>query len=404
MGYTKSFVKGMSWLSGIRFVTRLLSFGKTIIIARILSPEDVGIFGIAILLLTLIEVFTETGVNIFLVQQKENIDEYIDTAWLVSIFRGIIITLFIVISAPFVASFFHSPQAFSVILMVSIVSFVRGFINPAIIKFQKELTFQKQFLNDTSIALVEVIISVTLILITHSVMSLIWGMIGSVLFECLLSFIIVKPRPHLIFHKQLFFQILNVGKWITLSTIFNFLYQHGDDIIVGRLLNTVSLGIYDMAYRLSLAPMTDISDATTAVAFPVYVKISGDKERLKRAYLKSLGFVLLFIIPVNLVIGIFPAEVITLILGTKWLAAAPVLQVLALVGVLRTISIYSSTLFLSVQKQKVVSMISIIGFMGLALTIIPFVMWWGIIGASLSALIGTLATLPIIIYYLSKQF
>jgi O-antigen/teichoic acid export membrane protein len=95
MGYQKEALKGITFIGLIRVVTRLLSFIKTIIIARILSPYQFGAFGIATLVLVFAEILTETGVNTFLIQEKEEINEYIDTSWLVSIIRGFIIFLII---------------------------------------------------------------------------------------------------------------------------------------------------------------------------------------------------------------------------------------------------------------------------------------------------------------------
>ena len=87
MGYTRDVIKGVSWLGGIRVSTRALVLIKTLIIARILTPSQFGVFGIAILLLTFIEIVTETGINIFLVQNREKVDKYLGTAWIISIAR-----------------------------------------------------------------------------------------------------------------------------------------------------------------------------------------------------------------------------------------------------------------------------------------------------------------------------
>ncbi|HRN69783.1 MAG TPA: oligosaccharide flippase family protein, partial [Candidatus Woesebacteria bacterium] len=76
MGYTKTAITGFSWLTAFRVLTRGVSLGKTAVVARFLSPAQFGMFGIATLLLSLVEVLTETGVNVFLVQQKEKPEEY----------------------------------------------------------------------------------------------------------------------------------------------------------------------------------------------------------------------------------------------------------------------------------------------------------------------------------------
>jgi len=404
MGYTKHIIKGVSWIAAIRVVIRILSFAKTIIIARILSPNDFGIFGIATLVLTFVEIFTETGVNIFLVQKKATIDEYIDTAWVVSILRGFIIALVIIASSFFVVSFFNSPQSLGVLILISLVPIGRGFINPSIIKFQKDLKFNQEFNLRSLVFLVETISIVTFVFLLHNVYGIVIGMLIGVLMEIYLSLTIVKPLPRLKFHSQKFREVVGFGKWITASTIFNYFYQHGDDIAVGRLLGTSSLGIYDMAYRLSLIPLSDISDVVSKVTFPVYVQLSDDMKRLRRAFLRTFLAVVGLVVPISLVLFFYPLEIVTLLLGTKWLEVVPVLQVLAIFGAVRAFSVFLSSLFLSVKMQRAFTLVTFVGLVGLGITVVPFVQQWGMIGAGLAALSGTLLTFPLILYYLYKIF
>ena len=155
MGYKKDVIKGISWLSSFRILTRGISFIRTAIIARILSPEQFGIFGIAVIVLAFVEMLTETGINIFLIQKKESIDKYIDTAWVTSIVRGIVIAVIMVIAAPFIASFYQSQQVTTLIYVASLVPFIRGFINPSIAKFIKDLQFKQEFVYRTSIFVIQ---------------------------------------------------------------------------------------------------------------------------------------------------------------------------------------------------------------------------------------------------------
>lgn len=404
MGYTRDIIKGTGWIGSIRVITRALTFGKTLIIARVLSPSDFGLFGIATLVLTFVEIFTETGVNVFLVQEKSEIDHFINTAWIVSLIRGGLIASVIALSAPLVAIFFKSPNATGMLLLISLVPLARGFINPAIIKFQKEMLFHKQFYYQASIAFVEAVVSSILVIVTHNVASLIMGLLASVLFEICISFMLIGPRPILKFEGQLFRKVIGYGKWITASTILNYFYQHGDDIAVGRILGTGALGIYDMAYRISLIPLSDVSDVLTQVTFPIYVRISDDKKRLLRAFLRTflaIGGLASF---AGLILFFFPSQLISLLLGDKWLPAVPVLRVLAIFGVIRAISVFSTTVFLSIEKEKVFTLVALVGLVGLALPIVPLVNKFGIVGAGLAALIGTSATLPVIIFYLVRHF
>src|ERR1035437_8982061 len=120
MGYTRSAIKGISWMSAFRMTSRVLAFVKIAVLARVLTPSQFGIFGIASLLLVFLQILTETGINIVLIQTRDKIDKYLDSAWVLSIIRGFFIFLAIVISAPFVASFFKTPASLNIILLISL--------------------------------------------------------------------------------------------------------------------------------------------------------------------------------------------------------------------------------------------------------------------------------------------
>ncbi|MGB9637632.1 MAG: oligosaccharide flippase family protein, partial [Microgenomates group bacterium] len=292
----------------------------------------------------------------------------------------------------------------SFLLLASVVPLLRGFVNPTVIKFQKELRFGKEFRYRFWVFFAEAVTSVSLVLITHSVAALVWGMITGAFFEVVLSFLWSKPTPTFSFSGKYLCNLVSRGKWVTLAGIFNYFFSQGDNITVGRLLNTQSLGLYQMAYKISILPITEISDVVSKVTFPVYIKISGDLSRLKNAFRKTFLGTLLLVIPSSLVFFFFPREIVSLILGEKWISVAPVLRVLALFVPLRAFSSTAVTLFFSLQKQRYVTRISFFSFLFLAATIVPLTHKLGIVGTGISVVISSVLVTPLIIYYLWKVF
>lgn len=404
MGYTKDTIKGVGWVGGLRLITRIVSFARIAILARLLSPTQFGVFAVATLFTALLEVFTETGVNVILVQEKKGIKGYIDSAWIVSIIRGIVISAVIFLSATFVSGFFRSPDSIFLLQLISIVPLIRGFINPSIVKFQKNLEFHKEFWYRFVIFSFDAVVAIFFAYITKSAISLVFGLLAGVIVEVILSFLVVKPVPHLYFDKKYISRIFHRGKWITLSSIFNYLYHNADNIVVGKILGTTSLGLYEIAYRISLLPITEIADVIQRVTFPVYTRISNDKERLKRAFTKTLLAVSFLSIPFGTIIFIFSKEIVLLLLGAQWISIIPVLRILAIFGAVRAISGSSSALFLSVNKQEYVTIATFISIAGLLLTITPLVYNFGLIGAGIAALIGTLIAVPVFAYFSFKIF
>ncbi len=402
MGYLKDGIKAISWMGGLRVTIRLISLFKIVILARLLLPAQFGIYGITSLVLAFLEIFTETGINVFFIQHQKKINQFLDTAWVISIIRGFLIAFLVLLATPFVVNFFNVPEASQLLRLISLVPVIRGFINPAIIKFQSKLQFNKEYYFRSTLVLIEVLTSIGFALILRSPVSLVYGLIASAIFEVALSFYLSKPIPRFQFQSKHFQSIFHTGKWMTVAGIFNYLFHQGDDIVVGRMLSLNALGLYQQAYKISSLPISEVADSFGKVTFPIYSKIAGDRQRLKKAFIQvSLGISVL-IIPFGLLLFLFPKIIIKILLGDNWLAAAPALKVLAVFGVIRAISGSASALFLAVKKQQFVTMITFVSILGLALSIIPLVLRFGIVGAGYSAIIGSVAALPIILYYLVK--
>lgn len=404
MGYYKQALNGISWMGALRVITRSLALIKIAILARILLPAQFGIYGIATLVLGFLEMLTETGINIFLIQQKDKVDNYVDSAWVVSIIRGFIIGLLIFILAPFIANYFNSPNAKFILYFVSIVPVIRGFINPSCIKYQKNLEFNKQFKYDSVIFFVDAIFAVALGIITQSENSLIYAMIISTCLEAILSFIYFKPTPKFIFDKVKTMKVINRGKWITGAGIANYLFQNIDDIIVGRVMGAASLGVYQQAYKISTLPVSEVGEVFNKVTFPIYVNLKEDKKRLKEAFIKTLLIICLLVIPFGIVVFKFPLQIINFVLGDKWISAAPVLQLLAIYGVLKAISNSFFSLFLGIDKQEVVTYITLFSTVCLIAILYPFIKIFGLLGAGYATIIATVLTLPVLIIYYAKYF
>ena len=381
---------------------RVITFARIGILARILSPNQFGVFGLATLILSFIEIITETGINIFLIQQNDDVKKYINTAWIVSIIRGVLISIIIAASSPFIASFFNTPSASGLLLLTSLVPLIRGFINPSVVKFQKDLKFDKEFYFRFSIFLIEAIGVTILAMLTRSEISLVIGLIISAMIEVIMSFKIIKPIPILAFNKDIFKLIIKRGKWVSIAGVTHYLFQNIDDILIGKLLGTTSLGFYQMAYKISILPITEISDVIARVAFPIFVKISDDQIRLRKAFLKTLAAISFLSLGLGVISLIFTKEIVTILLGDEWLPILPFLKILIVFGVVRAISGAPSMLFLAIKKQEYTSYFTTGSLIILLILIVPFVTTQGIIGASLASLYAAIAIVPVMIYYTYK--
>lgn len=369
-----------------------------------LTPSQFGTFGIASLVLAFLEVMLETGVNVLLIQDKKDVGHYLNAAWIISIVRGILIALIIVLLSPLITVFFNAPDSFHLLLLIAIVPFTRGFINPAIVKLQKNLDFRREFWFRTAVFTFDATITVIFAFSTHRAESFVFGLIGGAALEVLLSFLLLKPIPYVSLEFQKMKRIITRGTWVTLSGIFSYIAQEGDNAVVGKMLGTNALGIYHVAYKVATLPISEITDVVSKVVFPVYVKISDDRRRLQRAFMKTSLVISLTAISLGSVIFLFSENIVFILLGTNWIGSTPVIRVLALYGVLRAISGSSSALFLSLGKQEYVAAMTFARVVGLAVTIIPLTRYFGLIGAGYAALVSVLVELPVITYYTLRVF
>lgn len=403
MGYLGDAVHGISWSAAQRISIRLISILRVVVLARLLIPEQFGLFGIATITLAFLEVFLETGVNVFLIQEKSDIGKYIDSAWVLSIGRGIVMFAILAMLSPVIAGFFKNSSAIGVLLLISVVPFLRGFINPSIVYFQKEIKFHKEFVYRVTLFVLDTLITIILAYLTHSVYSLVVGVILSVIFEIYISFRFAKPRPKFAFKPDYLKRIFHRGKWVTLFGVFGYIAQEGDTIAVGRIMDTASLGQYNMAYTVGTLPI-EATDVISQVVFPVYSKISHEGERLWKAFIKTTAILTLLTGTISAVIYFFAYPIVSIFLGNQWLSIVPVVKLLAIYGVLRAIFGSTSALFLAVKKQNYVTVMTFFRVLGLAVTIIPLVIMYGLVGAVYSAMISVVIEIPVIIYLVWKTF
>ena len=402
MGYFKDVVSGVSWMGGLRGLTRILALLKIAVLARLLTPFQFGLFGIASLALAFLETLTETGINVFFIQGEGKLKDYINTAWVVSALRGVLISLLILLSANIIALFFNSPESRNLLYLIALVPFVRGFINPSIVKFRMNLLFKSEFLLRSVIYGVEAATTLVFAILTRNASSFVWGMIIGAVTEVMLSFILFKPKPKLIFSMEKAKKVISRGKWVAVAQTADLGFEHTDDVLVGRLLDATSLGIYQVAYKISTLPLTEVGKVVSQVTFPVYAKIGGDLNRLNKAFVKVFLSVCVMAIPAGLLLYLFPKQIVLVTLGEKWLSAVIVLKVLAIFGIMRALVHTTYSLFLTVKKQEYIAYLNIISFVGLAITVIPLIKYYGILGAAYSAIIGLFISIPFAYYYVLK--
>jgi O-antigen/teichoic acid export membrane protein len=397
-------IKGLLWMSSFRGMTRIIALIKIILLARLLTPLQFGTFGVVSIVMAFLEVFTDTGINTFLIQKKDSIEKYLNTSWIISILRGFFIGLIMAVLSEIIASFFKSEESKYLIIIFATIPVVRGFINPLIVSLQKELYFRKEFILRSILFFVDTVISVYCVYRTGSLLGLYWGMLVSVLLELIISFIYFKPLPKFSLNMMDLRHILKRGKWMTASGIFNYLFHQGDDIVVGRLLDTYYLGLYQTAYKMATLPIMEVGEVFNKVTFPIYVKIRYDRTKLLKYFFKVTLIISLLVTPFTFILFLYPSQIVEFVLGKSWLPVANAVKILALFSFVRAITGSCASLFMAVEKQEYITTFTLASILGMFITILPLVQKYNIVGASISSLIGSITATPFILYYIYKIF
>jgi len=367
----------------LRLAEQLFRLTRLIILARVLAPTDFGLMGIALVTLAMLETFSDVGLQAALIRKKGEIESYLDTAWTIGIIRGAILFVLLWFVAPLAGRLFDTTEAVPVIRAISIVILLRGFTNVAALMLPRELAFGKQFVYQLSSTLVNFVVAVTAALALRNVWALVYGMLAGEVVRLVMSFVIQPRRPRFAFDRRKAGELWRFGRWLLGSSIVVFLCGQGDDVVVGGMLGATMLAFYQMAFRISGLASTEFAAIVGAVVFPAFSKIQGNLPLLRTSYLKSLQFTTLFSFPMMGGIFVLAPELTRTVLGEKWLAIVPVIQVLALSGIFRAIAT-PGPLFLAIGKPQIRTKLQLLTLTIMATLIFPLTARWAIVGTAIA--------------------
>jgi len=393
------FLRGFFSFSASRYSTKFLVLLRLAIVARFLGPRELGLFGLATMVVSIAEVFTETGINLVLLKHPEKLKTYIHTAWGISIVRGVIITTFILALAPFISTFYKDEQLVLYLQLAAMIPLIRGFINPAVITFQQELHFGKESVLRTSLQLVDILSGLVLVLVSGSGLGLVAGLVLSAAMELIASFWVFRFWPSIRkVQFSLVKQLYTETRSIIGYGILNYLTEHADDFLIGRLLGTTGLGLYQTAYKWASAATIDIGYILGQTVYPIYARDLQEKRSIFRMWkISSLSISAIFVAS-GVVLLIFTEPFVRLILGEEWLSTVPAIRVLFFAGVIKAFMHTWNPLVMMAENLKHYIAASVV----IMLVMMPAIYWlapsFGIAGASWGVLLGLLVVLPYMLW------
>lgn len=335
---TKPVVHGFVWLNALAFLSTGFSFVQTIIIARVLDPHLVGLVAVFYIIQNALGSFTATGFNKAVIQRKEISKEYVDTAFVTHLLRGILLAFIVFLSAPLLVRMLGAPEAQYVVQAMALSILLQGARNPGALFFLRHLTFYKQFIWHTSGALIRFITTVVLLYVLKNEWAIVYGVLAYELAMLFLSYVLIDIHPAFKWDRKAFHELFNYGKWVLLASIVAFIERHGNQIVTVKLLGEASLGVLFLGLRIANMP-TIVTQQLKNTLFPVFSRLQNSLEKTKRLYQRSLGTLALFMFPVVGCTFVFAGPFTRLFLKASWAQVAEILGLLILGRAFQSLSI-----------------------------------------------------------------
>jgi lipopolysaccharide exporter len=394
--------RGGVWVFAAYGLTQILALVRSVILARLLTPADFGLMGMASLSLALLVVFTQTGISPALIQRSDLDQPTLNTAWLISAARGTVLGFVTLAAAPLVGRFFEAPLVVPMLRVMALSFVLSGFNSLGLVLLQRDLDFRALSAVNLATSVVNLVSASVAAFLLRSVWALVIGTLAGSFTALLLSYMVHPFRPQLRFDRGRARELFGFGKFLTASSIVNYVLTQGDDAYIGKMLGSEALGFYQLAYRLSNLPATSISHVLNQVTLPAYSAIHHDLDRLRITYLRILKLTALVVFPMAAgLLGLAPL-VVGVLYGEKWLPMVPAFQILCLFGLERSIGSASSPVFLALGRPKLGLQVISVKLVVMVLCIVPLTERYRIAGTSLAVTLSAIAVQCAVIPVVAK--
>lgn len=392
---------GVFWLGAAKLIINFLALISTIILARLLTPEDFGLVAIVLALLAIIEAVTDLSLASALIHIKEPSEDHFHTAWSLNLTRGVFLAFLFWLSSEFIANYYHDVRLTNIMWIISGSILISGLTNPKMVVLTKKLIFWQEFVVTVSQKLMAVVVSVAFAFLFHSYWALIAGVVTSQIVGVLVSYFIISYKPRFTYiHLR---DIWSFSIWLTLGKIVNTLNWKFDQLLIGSQLGSKSLGFYTVGDNLAGLPTREAIQPLENTLFPGFSHIAEDKVRLRNAYVKSQTLITAIALPLGIGFAAISYPLVLLLMGAKWLPSVQVIQVISCIYVLQTIGSQVHPIAMAVGKTKTLFYRDLLNFIIRLPIIIGGLFYFGLMGVIFGRAISGSISLLINMHLISKM-
>ncbi|MDT3670684.1 MAG: lipopolysaccharide biosynthesis protein [Aromatoleum sp.] len=349
-------MKNASLSLAMRWLDRLIGLVSVLVLARILSPDDFGVIAIASLVIGFVDIILDLGVNVALIQNDKATREHYDTAWTLRLIQSVLACAILVAGAPLAGDYFNNPGAVPVLQWMSLGLPLSSLENIGVVDFQKKMRFGLDLRFVLTKRLVGFLVTLAAAWMLRSYWALVIGALSGRAFGVLLSYAMHSMRPRLGLQK--FQEVFSVSQWMLVRNIGTYLDNNLHKMLVGRWFPSATLGTYSLADEISAMPSTEILAPLNRVLFPAFVQVKENLVELKRVFLLAQAMQTLIGIPAGVGLAVVAHDAVLLLLGEKWLAAVPFVQLLGLANVASAIGTSGGYLMVTLGRTKAFALLS----------------------------------------------
>jgi O-antigen/teichoic acid export membrane protein len=346
---------GVRWISSSTAINVALGFLQTVLLSRILDPKDFGIMAMAWVVGGFIQVFSEMGMSNAIVQKQDATPRQLSSVYWLSLATGTLVAVLVAASGPLVSAFYREASLTGVMPLIGATLLMVSVGQPFQMVAQRELMFQRLALAEFLMTLTSLIVAVTTALAGFRFYSIVLGGLAGAVVKS--SYLLLSGwsfwRPHLHFARSDLTAFLRFGSYQLGERITNYAWNNADYLLVGRYLGAEPLGIYRLAYEIVVRPLGTINPILNTVSYPIFSRRQDDDEALRRGYLELIRLLCTITFPLLSGLAIVAPVAIPLIFSEKWAGAVPLVQILCLLGALRSLTNPSASLLLAKGKANV---------------------------------------------------
>jgi O-antigen/teichoic acid export membrane protein len=353
----KSVVGGVAAASaqGAKFVVQTAT---TMVLARLLSPEDFGLQGMVVVLTGFLGLFRDAGLGSATVQKHEVTHEQTSTLFWINVAVGAILAALCAAFAPLVVRFYNEPRLYWVVVVSGLAFLFNGLAAQHGALLQRGMRFVTQAKIDVLALAVSSAVGVVMALLGCRYWSLVGMAVTNALVTMALFWSALRWIPGLPRRRCGLRSMLHFGGLATCNSFVVFLAWNAEKLLLGRFWGADALGLYGRAFQLVTLPVQQLNSAIGNVAFPSLSRIQHDAARLARSFLKGYSVLVSLTVPITISCALFPDEIVRLVLGSKWMEAAPIFRLLAPVALVFAVANPLSWLVMSTGRMGRVLAIS----------------------------------------------